>query len=248
MKLISFRISGAFAAFRDPSVTSNQTVYYIPSKSAVVGILGAMIGIKRSESLGEIYSKEFQEFFKNTKIGIQFESENPKKDPKKVTFFTNHRSLKEPKTKPFKTELLENPQYIIYVITDDENHKKLSNAIKNNKFMFSPYLGHVYCQAKISDFKEIDAEEINPEGEKTQCVVLDESETYNCDFYLKPEMLSGSIIIERHIHHFFNKDKFDGRVLKHWIPTKNSEFEIKRISETTLSTFYKIGDCVVCMY
>lgn len=244
MKLISFRISGAFAAFRDPSVTSNQTVYYIPSKSAVVGMLGAMIGIKRSDSLGELYSKEFQEFFKNTKIGIQFESE-----PKKVTFFTNHRSLKEPKTKPFKTELVENPKYALYVITDEENSKKLINVLKKNEFIFSPYLGHAYCQATVFDFKEIDAKETDSEGEKTQCVVLDESEAYNPDFEFRHEMITeGTIIIERHIHHFFNNEKFDGRVLKHWIPTNNSEFEIKSDSTRNLSKFYKIGDYVVCMY
>ena len=244
MKLISFRISGAFAAFRDPSVTSNQTVYYIPSKSAVVGILGAMIGIKRSDSLGELYSDEFQEFFKNTKIGIQFES-----IPKKVTFFTNHRSLKEPKTKPFKTEVVENPRYTIYIITDEENSKKLTNALKKNEFVFSPYLGHAYCQAAVFDFKEIDAKKTDSKGEKTQCVVLDESETYNPDFEFRHEMITeGTVIIERHIHHFFNDEKFDGRVLKHWIPTNNSEFEIKRDSARGLSKFYKIGDHVVCMY
>lgn len=244
MKLISFRISGAFAAFRDPSVTSNQTVYYIPSKSAVVGMLGAMIGIKRSDNLGEIYSEEFQEFFKNTKIGIQFESM-----PKKVTFFTNHRSLKEPKTKPFKTEVVENPRYTIYVHTDEENSKKLSTALKKNEFVFSPYLGHAYCQAAVFDFKEIESNEINSEGEKTKCVVLDESETYNPDFEFRHEMITeGTVIIERHIHHFFKDKKFDGRVLKHWIPTNNSEFEIKKDSVRDLSKFYKIGDYVVCLY
>ena len=103
-------MSGSFAAFRDPSVTSNQTVYYIPSKSAVVGILGAMIGIKRSDQLGDIYSQEYLDFFKQTSIGIQLES-----IPKKVVYFTNHRSLKKAKTKPFKTEVVENPRYTIYV-------------------------------------------------------------------------------------------------------------------------------------
>lgn len=244
MKLISFKISGAFAAFRDPSVTSNQTVYYIPSKSAVIGILGAMIGIWRSDRLGEIYSDEFKEFFKKTRIGIHFESK-----PNKVTFFTNHRSLKEPKTKPFKTELLENPKYTIYVITDEESSKKLSSVIQNKEFAFSPYLGHAYCQAVISDFKELDAIEINSEGEKTKCVVLDESETYSPTFEFKYEMITGeSLIIERHTHHFFNDEKFDGRVLKYWIPANGSEFEIKRYSESILSKFYKIGDYVVCMY
>ena len=245
MKLISFRISGAFAAFRDPSVTSNQTVYYIPSKSAVVGILGAMIGVKRSDSLGEIYSEEYKEFFKNTKIGIQFESE-----PRKVTFFTNHRSLKEPKTKPFKTELVENPKYTIYVITDDENSKKLSNAIKKNEFIFSPYLGHAYCQAAVSDYEEIDAQEIDSKDKKTQCVVLDESETYNSDFELRwiQSSQDESVIIERHIHHFFNDEKFDGRVLKHWIPVNKSELKIKEDRARRISKFYKIESHVVCMY
>lgn len=244
MKLISFRLSGAFASFRDPSVTSNQTVYYIPSKSAIVGILGAMIGIKRSDKLGDLYSKEFQEFFKNTKIGIQFESK-----PKKVTFFTNHRSLKEPKTKPFKTEVVENPRYTIYVSADEKNHKKLVNALKKNEFVYSPYLGHVYCPASIFDFIEIDASEIDSEGEKTKCIVLDESEAYNPDFEFRHEMITeGTVIIERHIHHFFKDEKFDGRVLKHWIPTDNSEFEIRKDSARNLSKFYKIGDYVVCMY
>ena len=244
MKLITFRISGDFAAFRDPSVTTNQTVYYIPSKSAVVGILGAMIGVRRSDTLDEIYGEEYQEFFKNTKIGIQFESV-----PSKVSFFTNHRSLKEPKTKPFKTEVLENPTYTIYVSTDDESSKKLVNALKKQEFEFSPYLGHAYCPATISDFEEIEAEEIESKGEKTKCVVLDESETYNPDFEFKHEMITeGSVIIERHIHHYFDDDKFDGRVLKHWIPTENSEFEIKRDSKRDLSSFYKIGEYVVCIY
>ena len=245
MKLISFRVSGAFAAFRDPSVTSNQTVYYIPSKSAVVGMLGAMIGIKRSNNLGEIYGEEFQEFFKNTKIGMQFES-----IPKKITFFTNHRSLKEPKTKPFKTEVVENPRYTIYVNTDDENFKKLSIALKKNEFVYSPYLGHAYCQAAVFDFKEIESTETDSVSEKTKCVVLDESETYNQDFKLMLRQSSpkGSIIIERHIHHFFDEGEFNGRVLKHWIPVNNSEFKIKIDSARGLSKFYKIRDHVVCMY
>lgn len=247
MKLISFRITGTFAAFRDPSVTSNQIVYNIPSKSAVVGILGAMIGIKRSDKLDEIYSEEYRKFFKNTKIGIKFEF---KSEPKKVTFFTNHRSLKEPKTKPFKTELVENPIYTIYVSTDDSNYKKLVDALQKNEFVYSPYLGHAYCLASVSYLKQIDAHEIDPEGENTQCVILDESETYNTDFELKLEQISkeGSVIIERHVHHFFNKEKFDGRILKHWIPTRDSEFEIKRDSTRSLSKFYKIGEYIVCMY
>ncbi len=246
MKLISFRISGDFAAFRDPSVTTNQTVYHIPSKSAVVGILGAIIGVQRSNTLNEIYGKQYLKFFKSVKIGLKLESE-----PKKVTFFTNHRSLKEAKTKPFKTEVVERPKYTIYVNADKENHAAISSALTKNEFMYPPYLGHAYCPAIISDFNEVDVGIVNDaEGKETQYVVLDESETYNQDFQFKPEMITdgGSIIIERHIHHFFDGGKFDGRVLKHWIPTNDSRIEITRDSKRNLSEFCEIGNDVVCMY
>ena len=246
MKLISFRITGAFSAFRDPSITSNQVVYHIPSKSAVIGLLGSMIGIQRTNQLDEIYSKEYREFFKNTKIGIQLESK-----PKKVMFFTNHRSLNKSTMKPFKIELVENPKYIIYVITDDVNSKKLIDALQKNEFVYSPYLGHTYCLASVSCFIQLDAQVIDSgDGEKTKCVILDESETYDPSFKLTLNQLDGdsSFILERHIHHFFNKGNFDGRVLKHWIPTENSEVEIRSNSKRNLSEFYKIGDHVVCMY
>ena len=245
LKLITFRISGEFAAFRDPSVTSNQTAYYIPSKSAVIGILGAMIGIRRSDTLDEIYSKEYLEFFKNTKIGLQLEC-----TPKKVVFFTNHRSLKEPKTKPFKTELVENPTYTIYVKTDEINSKKLINALEKHEFVYAPYFGHAYCPTRIENFRQIDVSKIDPKDKKTKCVILDESETYNLDFQFECGIINdgGSVIVERHIHHFFEGEKFDARVLKHWIPTNNSELEIERDSTRSLSEFYTMKDHVICMY
>ena len=49
MSIVSFDLEGDFAAFKDPSVTTNQTVTVIPSKSALIGLLGALLGVKRSQ-------------------------------------------------------------------------------------------------------------------------------------------------------------------------------------------------------
>ena len=204
-----------------------------------------MIGIKRSDQLGDIYSDEYLDFFKQTSIGIQLES-----IPKKVVYFTNHRSIKEAKTKPFKTEVVENPRYTIYVDTEKKYFEKLSSVLTKNEFVYSPYLGHAYCPASVFDVRKMDAKVIDSENEKTKCVVLDESETIEPNFILKmsPTDDKGSLMIERHIHHFFNDEKFDGRVFKHWIPTNDSEYEIERDSPRKLSKFYKIGEHSVCMY
>lgn len=245
MDIISFSVSGSFAAFRDPSVTSHQTVSFIPSKSAVIGIIGAIIGVKRSNSLVELYSTEYLELYKNTLIGLRFESE-----PKKVVYFTNHRSLKEAKTKPVKSELVDSPRYTIFVSSDKNTMEKLENAIRQNKFSFSPYLGHAYCPCVVSDLKFYqNVMESDAKNNETSCVILDESETYSDTFKID---LGGKddnshVIIERHLHHFFSNDEFQSRVLKHWIPVK-SIFTVNKNLKPKLSKFVKVSDEIVCLY
>ena len=249
--IISFRITGEYASFRDPSVTSNQTVYYIPSKTAIVGILGAMIGITRDNKLGEIYSDQYLDFFSQIRIGIKLVN-----NPRKIIYYTNHRSLKPPvkkssKTKPVKKEILQSPEYIIYVKASDDILTELQKVIKSKQFCFSPYLGHAYCPAKISNLRLHNAIKITDiQSMYTDCVVLDETETYNENFKisLNPKDSSGSIIIERHLHHFFEDNSFKKRVLKHWIPIESTLCEIEELQENTLSEFYKIEQKVYCLY
>lgn len=245
MKVLSFQISGPFAAFRDPSVTSNQTVYYIPSKSSVIGILGAMIGIERDNTLGEMYGRNYLDMLAQTKIGIRMLNH-----PKKITLFTNHRSLKEPKTKPFKTEILENPCYEFFVSTNETYLKQLKRSIEHKQFVYSPYLGHAYCPATISELNMMDLPEKDPKNQDTDCVILDESETYRDDFAPRLEQVDdnkSTVIIERHLHHFMAENKLERRVLKHWIPI-NSRYEIKRIPKPELSMFVQHDGKVICMY
>ena len=245
-KILSFCVTGEYASFRDPSITTNQTVYYIPSKTAVVGMLGAMIGIKRDNNLGAIYSEQYLEFFSKVRIGIRLDN-----NPRKIIYFTNHRSLKAPKTKPVKKEILESPKYTIYVVAPDDILDKIHNTIKNNSYVFSPYLGHAYCPAKISDLQMYDGSKVdNPHDSQTECVVLDETDTYNVNFELslRPTYDNGSMIIERHLHHFFEDNTMQMRVLKHWIPLGAILCEITKINQNKLSEFYEIDKKVYCLY
>jgi len=251
LKILSFRISGQFAAFRDPSVTSNQTVYYVPSKSAVIGLLGAMIGIERDDnSLGALYGNRYIDFFSKTKIGIRYESE-----PRKITYFTNHRSFEKATMKPFKKELVQNPQYRIFVLINNEydEFNNIRELIFENRFMYSPYLGHAYCPAVVSEPKEHPTEEVSPDDEITTCVILDESDTDKADVTFKLLPVSGrrqesTVTIERHLHHFYDGNKLERRVLKYWIPINFSSYRIERDDGRKLSKFYRIDDEVVCMF
>lgn len=205
-----------------------------------------MIGVERSNNLGDAYGQQYLDFFKKTRIGIQLETLNPKK----VTMFTNHRSLEKAKTKPFKTELFENPKYRIFVKTEEPYYSRLAHALESNQFTYSPYFGHAYCPARVSEFMTHNSDRVDPESGITKCVVLDESETYDLKFKLtlKKAEDNSSLMIERHLHHYFDEEKFERRVLKHWIPTNNTKFEIDEHSGSSLCEFVKIEGHVVCLY
>ena len=237
-------VSGEFSAFKDPSVTSNQTCYFVPSKSAVVGLLGAMIGIERSSKLDDIYGENYIKFFKQIKIGLEFKTVNPRK----IVFFTNHRSLKAAKTKPYKTELVENPIYEIYVKTNEELFSKLQQVLTHKNFVYSPYLGHAYCPTVISDLTTLDVEYMKPDGQ-TKCVILDPSEIFDSmSITLQEKSNDSSLIVERHLHHFIKDDKLESRVFKYWIPTNGSEFIIDKYSKNNFTEFVGINNNVVCLY
>lgn len=247
MKIFSFHITGQFASFKDPSVTSNQLVYYIPSKTAVVGILGSILGVRRSDTLDDLYSQDFLDLFSKVRIGLEVQN-----NPRKITYFTNHRSLKEDKTKPVKKEVLEHPKYVVYVKSTEDVMARLDNAIRTGKYHFTPYLGHAYCLAKITEPTFHDAKRMEMiTGEETCCVVLDETETYNENFVIDMSVKrddGGIIIIERHLHHFIGEGELQKRVLKHWIPLDSTLCKLEEIQENKLSEFYKIKGSVVCLY
>ena len=255
MSIVSFDLEGDFAAFRDPSVTTNQTVTVIPSKSALIGLLGALLGIKRSNSFDNLYNEEYLHLLEHTAVGIQVRSQVAK-----CTFFTNHRSLKENKTKPYKTELLINPKYTIYIKSTDEINRALLNRLKDNSFIFSPMLGHAYCPARIPRFNEISSvKEVKPEDLNVSTVILNEvmeskSANQGVEFASVPGF-PVKVIIERHLHHYMVNGLLKRAVLRHYIPIpengKNSVLLIEDYeSVLSLVKFYSIenSEQALCLF
>lgn len=252
MRLISFRASSDFAAFRDPSVTTNQCVYRAPTKTGLIGLIGSMVGLERSHGFSEIYESGFRNLLESTKIGIRANSELPK-----IVFFTNHVSLKEAKTKPFKTELVLNPDYTIFVAGENALMDRLWEALRDNRFKFSPCFGHSYCPVRITEPMKWDNVETlqNAEDKTTDSVVLDESfETDRVTESLEWNPVSSSenskYLVERHLHPYVEKGKLRNKVLRYWMPIK-SKFRLEKIPNgLKLSMFIKIGesDDIVCLF
>lgn len=155
-RVLSFSARGRFAAHRDPSVTTHQLVYYAPPKSAIVGMIGAILGTKRSDT-GDPYSGDYIRLLANIRVGIGMLNE-PGKRPQKVLFGTNRRPLTKKhagQMKPTKSELVENPNYRIYVTCKDQSAQavidELKRRIDDHDPVYPIYFGHAYCQARIEN-------------------------------------------------------------------------------------------------
>lgn len=246
-KVYSFDVSGDFAVFRDPSVTTAQTTYTAPSKTHIIGLLGALIGVGRSKTKNEIFSDGFKDLYKKTLVGIEVLSEIP---PERVSFVTNHRSLKKSKksvTKPFRAEFLREPRFRIYYATNDEYAEKIQDAMMKNSFFYTPYLGHAFCLARISNFRESDSKDLSEKAKhEIKCVFADR-DGREPSYTVSTTGGSGSTIVERHLHQFFGDENQKKAILKYYIPV-GCELTLQKRKKTDFVVFRSLEDKVVCLF
>ncbi|MEM4389873.1 MAG: CRISPR-associated protein Cas5 [Candidatus Micrarchaeia archaeon] len=250
MNVLAFVAEADFGVFRDPSITTSQITYTIPSKSTVIGLLGAILGISRNSRERKTYITEYIELLRETRIGIKVLDAFDR-----INIGTNHQSLKPSKkttTKPFKEEFLINPRFMFFVHSP-KFEDKLAEALSTNTFVYTPYLGHANCIARISNFQRFHTKPVEANEIHTDTVVLDpifETHGHFFDVTLKKGQ---KFLIERHLHHFVHENKLQKRVLTHYIPI-NATLKVivkkdKKIDVDELKPlFVTIGDSNVCLY
>ena len=161
-KLLVFDIASEYGHFRKFNTTTSPLTYSIPTRPAIAGVLGAVLGIEREVSSGkfregvmpvaEVFSKD------NASIAVQLI--NP---VKKVNIAFNLLDTEKTASSFFNIkqrtqiefELLKNPCFRIFVNLKDEIlFKDLITRLRENDTHFSPYLGLSQFTATIQ-FKGI---------------------------------------------------------------------------------------------
>ncbi|GAA0182517.1 hypothetical protein SH2C18_48840 [Clostridium sediminicola] len=158
MDVMKFTLEGSFGFFKKPDV--NTYLYFTYGnihKVALLGIFGAILGYKgyNQMSFEKKYHKQFKdllqknngdfpEFYeklKHLKIGIK---PNEVSFDKKVQVFNNsvgYASKEQGGNLIVKEQWLENPSWQIYIAIEDDEAKKLADALKERSFVYIPYLG-----------------------------------------------------------------------------------------------------------
>ena len=161
-EVVIFDISSEYGHFRKYNTTTSPLTYSIPTRTAIAGIIGAILGMERELSDG-VYpdgTTPVQEFFSKANTDIAVQIINPvKKENVAINLINTKKScynLTESGRTQIKFEMLKNPKYrIFFAINNNEQLlKELTERIIKKHYHFSPYLGLAQFTATI-DFVDI---------------------------------------------------------------------------------------------
>lgn len=152
-----FDVWAPFAYFRKPFTTTNALTFNFIPRSAIEGLIGAILGIRRKDIFGALA---------NAEIAIEILTE-----VKKIPFTINYTHpdfwntmnqylVGDPtnKKKVFNArtsmELLVDPKYRVYFYdASNEHQSKLELALENHRTVYTPYLG---TSSMIANFSYLD--------------------------------------------------------------------------------------------
>ncbi|WP_018676647.1 type I-B CRISPR-associated protein Cas5b [Riemerella columbina] len=165
MKLVSFDIQSDFAFFRKPETNNTLNVSYnMIHKPAILGILGAILGLRGYEEKGIL--PEYYEKLSDIKVGIaplEHQKGSFSKTPIKYTNTVGYAN----KGTNFLTEELTliAPKYRIFILLDEQKpeQKTLLERLQIGQSEYIPYLGKNEFTAWWSNFKEWQYREGAPE-------------------------------------------------------------------------------------
>jgi CRISPR-associated protein Cas5h len=167
-KLISLDIKADFGMLKKPD--TNEPVYLtfnMLHKPALLGILGAIAGMKGFNKNGEL--PEYYECLKDIKVSImplQHENGNFSKTIIKYNNSTGLASEEAGGNLMIAEQTLISPAYRCFVLldTDIEEQKKLYKNVFSYQAEFVPYLGKNECSVWWSNATEHKYSEFKPDG------------------------------------------------------------------------------------
>lgn len=138
MKSIVFRVSGDYARFRKSYTTTSALTYLVMHPIAIRGMIGAILGIDKSELYEET---------KDIEVGVQV-LKPIRKDMQSFNLL-NMKSSDKIFRFPSNVEFLRDVEYRIFVKCEENKLNRIKEVLVSKEFIFTPYLGASEHIAKI---------------------------------------------------------------------------------------------------
>lgn len=176
MKGILFNIEGHWAHFRKPESNNNPLTHDFITKTALIGLIGAVLGKRRGEMI-----PLFPELSKDLLYGVEVQS-----DVQKISWgFTVRKAVNPSESSRKRFEFIKEPRYRIAIglhnSRSEDHFEKFGRALERSEACFTPVLGLHNCPAIIEAENVTRGEFNNRSGSfETQAfVALEKIEKYN---------------------------------------------------------------------
>ncbi len=176
-ELLIFDIKGEYGHFRKYNTTTSPLTYSIPTRTAIAGILGAILGMEREIRDG-VYPdgvEPVQEFFSKERSDMAVQIIRPVKKENigfnlintKISFYELTRKSRT----QIEFELVKDVHYRIYLAMEDiAKFEELTERIENKRHHFTPYLGLAQFTAQVDFVQRATANEVASNGAFTEIV------------------------------------------------------------------------------
>ena len=165
MKVIRFKLSGEYALFKKPYANSQPQSFVIPPKTAILGMIGAIMGWSKDSYIDKLP-------FDNFKYGVRLITSKIKKDLIGINlmqgkigekhpitgetggFYLNKNPLTHPNKRgqrsPTRFEFLKDMEWEIFLLIEDQEiQNELFKRLVTKRFVYNPNLGLQSLFAKI---------------------------------------------------------------------------------------------------
>ena len=150
MKGFQFIIEGNWGHFKKPETNNNPLSHDLITKTALIGLIGAVLGIERKDM-----KVKFPQLSDDFLYGVQLL--NPVK--KTSWGFTSKKAINPTaEGSPKYFEFTKNPKYLISLAIQNERSEQIfndfKNALKKEEAIYTPVLGWHNCPANLKWFSE----------------------------------------------------------------------------------------------
>lgn len=168
MKALQLIIDGNWAHFKKPETNNNPISHDFITKTALIGLIGAVLGIDRDKM-----HPLFPQLSDDLLYGVQII--NPVK--KRSIAFTMHKAVKLSEQAPKHMEFLKYPKFLVSIALRDNRSEELfagfAKYLKNSESKYTPVLGIHNCPANLELISEGEFSEklVNNDSFKVKCVI-----------------------------------------------------------------------------
>jgi len=167
MKGFQLIIDGNWAHFKKPETNNNPLTHDFITKTALIGLIGAVSGIDR-QKMKEVFPKLSDDLL----YGVQLLN-----TVKKISWGFSSRTAFKPSIKgaPKYFEFLKNPRFLVSIALKNEESLEIftnfKKAIKNEETVYTPVLGWHNCPANLKYESEGEFSEIRQGDFTCKCFV-----------------------------------------------------------------------------